>query len=123
MSYGPMSINSLATADMVSPGMPIFIAANQIDNNIITLTIALPTMDADGSNLSGLAKLIIVSLPMTGGVNPFENMGMNEALALPGVQQIVVAVDVAEAGTEKQVNVPVMNLGGTQAFGAACGDG
>lgn len=122
MAYGPMSVNSLATSDQVAPGMPVFVAAQQVDNNIIRLTIALPTMDADGSNLSGLTKLTVVSLPMSGGENPFEGLSMAEALALPGVQQVDVTVTDADAGTEKQVDVAVMNLGGVQAFGAACAD-
>jgi len=122
MAYGPLATNSMATADMVAPGMPVFVAANQVSNNIIRLTIALPTMDANGTNLSGLTKLTVVSLPMTDGINPFDGLGMPEALGLPGVQKIDVAVVEADAGTEKQVDVAVMNLGGVQAFGAACAD-
>ena len=121
MPYGPISVYDFQTADVVAPGAPVIVSANQIDNNIVRLTIACPTMDSNGSNLTGLSKLTVVSLPMTVS-NPFESLSMTEALALPGVQSVDVALTPDDAGQQKTVDVAVMNLGGFQAFGAACAD-
>lgn len=120
--YGPLSVYSLATADIVSPGMPTFVSAVQVDNTIIRLKLAMPTMDSNGGNLTGLAKLTIVSLAMTGGVNPFQGKSMTDCLALAGVQKVDVTITPTDAGQQKTVDVNVMNLGGSQAFAAACAD-
>lgn len=122
MSYGPMSVANVTTSDIVSPGMPTFVALRQVDNSVIRATVALPVMDSNGGNLTGLTKLTVVSLPQTDGVNPFEGLSMSEALALPGVQAQDVSVAEADAGQETQVDMMVMNLGGSQAFAAACND-
>jgi len=41
---------------------------------------------------------------------------------MAGIQKIDVALTPADAGQQKTVDVTVMNLGGTQAFAAACSD-
>ena len=122
MSYGPVSLSNVTTSDLVAPGMPVFVALNQTGNSIIKATVAIPVMDSDGSNLTGLTKLTIVTAVMTGGVNPFESKGMAEILAMSGVQKVDVTLVPADAGQEKTVDVAVMNLGGVQAFAAACAD-
>lgn len=71
---------------------------------------------------SGLTKLTVTSLPMTDGVNPFEAMSMMEILALDGVQTVDIPLTPDNAGTQKEITMVVMNLGGTQAFAAACAD-
>lgn len=120
--YGPISVYSLGTVDLTGPGAPTFVSATQISNTIIRLVIALPTMDSGGGNLTGLVKLSVASLPMVGTTNPFTGKAMNEILVLPSVQKIDVTVSAADAGTQRSVDVSVMNLGGTQAFCAACSD-
>lgn len=120
--YGPVSVANLVTLDLVSPGMPVFVSLTQVDNRIIRLIIAIPTMDANGDNLSGLSKLTVVSAVMIGGVNPFAAKSMTEILALSGIQKTDVALVPADAGQQKTVEVAIMNLGGTQAFAAACSD-
>ena len=122
MSYGLMSTNNLVTSDLVAPGMPTFVSIVQESNTIIRLTIAIPVMDADGGNLTGLTKMTVVSLPQVDGTNPFEGIGMPEALVITGVAKFDVTLEPADAGTEKTVDVTVMNLGGAQAFGVACAD-
>jgi hypothetical protein len=122
MAYGPLNFLTITTADLVAPGMPVFVDANQVDNSLISLKLAMPVMDVDGGSLSGLVKLTVVSLPAAGGSNPFEGKTMVECLALPGVQKVDVALTVSDAGLEKSVSVAIMNLGGMQAFAAACSD-
>ena len=121
-AYGPVTLSSLATTDIVAPGAPVFVSGTQIDNTIIRLRISTPTMDSNGGSLTGLTKLTVVSAVMTGGVNPFTAKSMTEILAMAGIQKIDVALTPADAGQQKTVDVTVMNLGGTQAFAAACSD-
>lgn len=120
--YGPVATSSLLTTDLIAPGMPVFVSATQTNNTTIRLVIALPTMDANGANLTGLTKLSVASAVMTGGTNPFESKSMTEILAMTGVTKTHVTVTPTEAGQQKTVDVPVANLGGMQAFAAACSD-
>jgi len=122
MPYGLVSTASLQTSDMVAPGLPIFIALNQESNQIIKATIAMPTTDANGDNLTGLTKLTVATLAQVGGDNPFDGLSMAEILALQGVQVQNITLKDEDAGTEKQVDMPIVNLGGMQAFAAACAD-
>ena len=119
--YGPVALGYLQTTDLIAPGMPVFVAAAQIDNATIRLTIAIPTMDANGANLSGLKLLTIATMPMSGGNNPFEGKSMTEILAM-GTAKFDVTLTPEDAGLQKTVDVPVVNLGGVQAFAAACSD-
>lgn len=121
-TYGPVSTFTLMTADMVSPGMPVFVSGSQVDNSNISLVLAMPTMDSNGTNLTGLAKVTVVTAVMVGGVNPFTNLSMTELLALPSVTKVHVTLTPDDAGLQKTVLVPVVNLGGQQAFAAACSD-
>lgn len=122
MAYGPVTTADMLTSDMVAPGLVAFVASQQIDNQIIRLTLAMPSVDANGANLTGLTKLTVVTAAMTGGVNPFDGLSMSECLAVAGSTSLDVTLTEADAGQEKQVDVPVMNLGGMQAFAAACAD-
>lgn len=120
--YGPVSVANVTTSDLIAPGMPTFVTLKQNDNKIIRATVAIPTMDANGDNLSGLTKLTVATAIMTGGTNPFTGKSMTEILATAGVQKVDVTIVPADAGQQKVVDVTVMNLGGTQAFAAACSD-
>jgi len=122
MGYGPMAIGTLATTDMVAPGLPVFISATQRTNTSIRLVIAVPSVDADGNNLTGLTKLTVVTVMQSGTANPLTGLTMTAAMALPGVTKLDIALAPADAGQQKTVDVPVLTLGGTQVFGAACSD-
>ncbi len=122
MAYGPMAVASFATTDMVAPGLPIFIASKQVSNKVVRLTVAIPSMDADGSNLTGLTKLTVVTVAMPTAANPLQGLTMTAALALPGVQKVDVTLSPSDAGQNKDIDIPVVSLGSTQAFGAACSD-
>ena len=121
-NYGPVAVFNLTTTDMVAPGMPTFVSGIQVDNTIVRLVLALPTMDAPGSNLTGLTALTVVTAPMVGGVDPFANKSMTDILAMPNASKVSVTVGPEEAGQQKTVDMPVVNLGGQQAFCAACAD-
>ena len=53
MSFGPVTIATLATMDVQAPGAP-GLSARQISNRAGEFTLTPPTTDADGSPLSGL---------------------------------------------------------------------
>lgn len=122
MAYGPVMITDIVTTDLVAPGAPIFISIQQISNVIVRVICSIPTMDADGNNLTGLKKLTVVTAPMAGGFNPFSGLGMSEILVVPAVVKIDVTLTESDAGTQKSVDMPVVNLGGAQALAAACSD-
>ena len=120
--YGPVTISEFATTDVVAPGAPTFVLVEQIDNQNIEATIAIPTTDATGGPLTGLTYLTVATATMSEGVNPFEGLSMPEILALPGAASIDIELTEADAGTQKVVTLPVVNLGGFQALAAACKD-
>ena len=122
MAYGTVSYGVLNTFDVVAPGAPTFISTQQINNQLVRAVLAIPTVDSDGSNLTGLTKLTVATAVMAGATNPFTGMSMAEILALPGVVSIDVALQASDAGAQKTVELPVVNLGGQQAFAAAAAD-
>ena len=121
MSYGTVSYGTVTTSDIVAPGAPTFISIQQISNQTVSVVLAIPAIDSDGSNLTGLTKITIVTVAMS-GEHPFEGKSMSEVLAVPGVVSIDVSLQESDAGTQKTVEMPVVNLGGQQAFAAACAD-
>ena len=72
--------------------------------------------------MTGLTKLVVLSLPKVDATNPFDGVATIDALVLPGVFTVEVTVTPTDAGTTKTVDVPVLNLGGVQAFACACND-
>jgi len=122
MSYGLVALDELQTVDLVAPGLPAFSSISQQSNTVVKCTITLPTLDADGNNLSGLTTLTVATLPKTGPDSPFEGLSMDQILALTGVVKVDVPVTPADAGVQKEVDLPVVNLGGFQSFAAACAD-
>lgn len=122
MSYGPVSLSELATTDIVAPSAPTFVTIGQIDNLTIRALVAIPTTDATGGALTGLAKLTVATMVMSGGQSPFVGLSMDEILALPGVNVVHVDLVEAEAGTQIEVVLPIVNLGGFQSLAAACSD-
>lgn len=122
MTYGPVSLGELITADVVAPGMPGFLSVKQSGNNTIKLLITIPSADSDNSPLTGLAKLTVVTAMMLDGINPFVSLSMPEILALSGIALQDVTLSPDSAGTQVEVEMPIVNLGGTQAFAAACCD-
>ncbi len=122
MPYGPTVIAELVTTDMVAPSMPTFVLIEQTDNVTMRAVCSIPTSDVGGGALTGITKLTVATAPMSGGVNPFDGLSMEEILALPEAASVDVALVEADAGTQKEVTLPVVNLGGYQAFAAACSD-
>jgi len=122
MGYGLVALAEVQTTDLVSPGLPAFSALNQVSNTVVNCTVTLPTLDANGDNLSGLTKLTVVTLPKTGATSPFEGLSMNQCIVLSGAVKVDVVVTMSDAGVQKSVDIPVVNLGGFQSFAAACAD-
>lgn len=123
MGFGTVSVTSLATLDAVAPGAPTFVSLVQSSNSTIDVTLSMPTADADGTPLTGLAKLTVATLAGDpSGFNPFEGLSMDQILTITGIQAVNVVLTPADAGTQKGVQMSVTNLGGTQWFAAACAD-
>jgi len=122
MPYGPVTVSEFATTDVVAPGAPIFVLVEQLDNDTMRATLSIPTTDATGGPLTGLTKLTVTTATMSAGANPFDGLSMSEILALPGAASVDVDLTEADAGTQKEVVLPVVNLGGFQALAAACSD-
>lgn len=122
MGYSAVATTDLQSVDAVSPGAPAFLAVTQMDNSNWAVSVQIPLQDADGSPLTGLTKLSLSTLPMTEGINPFLGLSMEECMALPGAITQDVALTPGDAGTSKDLVVPVVNLGGFQAFATACTD-
>jgi len=120
--YGPVSVAEQQAIDTVAPAAPAFVGINQQGDEAWAIDIQLPTLDSDQTPLTGLTKLTVVTLTMVEGSNPFVGLSMDEIKGLPGVVVQDVTLTPEDAGTVKTVNLPVLNLGGFQAFAAACAD-
>ena len=120
MSYGPIAIANVRTSNLGSPGMPIIVEIHQVNNDIIQATIAIPSMDSDGGNLSQLSKLTVATTVVKDRIMPFKDKNMIEILAQPSVQKVDVPLTLMDAGQEKIVSIPVVELGAVQTFAAAC---
>lgn len=120
--WSAVALTSVVTTDVMAPGAPSFAGVRQISNSQIEATVNLPTLDSDGSELSGLSKLVVATAPFVEGINPFEGLSMPEILALPGVVTAEVVLTDEDAGQQKPVVLPITNLGGNQAVAAACND-
>jgi len=122
MSYGLATISEFATTDVVAPGAPTFVLMEQIDNDTMRATVSIPTTDATGGPLTGLARLTVATATMSAGANPFDGLSMPEILAFAGAASVDVELTEADAGTQKEVILPIVNLGGFHALAAACND-
>lgn len=122
MGYSAVTLFDLQTFDVVSPAAPSVVTAVQRDNNNVDLSLLLPLVDADGSELTGLTKLTVATAAVVDAVNPFEGLSMPEILALGGVIFTDVTLTPSDAGTQKDVTLPVVNRGGFQTFAAAVSD-
>lgn len=123
MGYGPTSVSSLATSDNVAPGAPTFLVIVQEDNDSIQCTVNLPAVDSNGEPLSGLRVLTVATIASDPtGTNPFEGLSMDQILALPTVRSVNEDLEPTDAGGTAEVELPIVNLGGTQWIVAACAD-
>ena len=123
MGYGPTNIAQSVDVDLVPPGAPVFSSITQLDNTNIEVKCVVPALDANGAALSGLIKLTVATVIMPDvNVNPFDGLAMDAIMALPDVQVVHVDLVPADAGAEKVVLVPIVNLGGCQALAVACSD-
>ena len=122
MGYSAVALFDAQTSDIVSPAAPVWVSVSQTNNKTVSATILLPLGDADGSELTGLAKLTVATAAKVDGVNPFEGKSMDEILADLSVTFVDVTVSPTDAGTQISTDLPIVNLGGFQAFAAAVSD-
>ena len=122
MAYSAVAVTDAQMIDSVAPGAPSFLHLDQISNTQIEVEVQLPLQDANGEALSGLKLLVIATTPMTAGENPFSGRSMDEILAMAGVSSFEAQLTTSDAGSSKRMTLPVLNLGGFQAFAAAVAD-
>lgn len=78
MGYSELAFSSMALVDITPPGAPS-IALARTANREIEARVTLPTVDADGSSLSGMVELIVALLPeTTPSENPFSEITADE---------------------------------------------
>jgi len=127
MAFGPVAFATAQSVDEVAPGVPAFNSVGQPtgqdENYLCTLT--LPLTDADGTALTGLTQLAVFTTVKEGDVNPYEGLSMEQIIALNNNQNgVIVALDpeINVPGSEIEVVLPIILLGSTQQFAAACSD-
>lgn len=127
--YGPMTIFDLATVDQTAPGGLQITSLQQVSNREARATLTLPSADADGTPLTGLTKLTVVTIapfdvanPLE-GPNPFAGLSaFSDALAVPGVTRVDLPLSSEDAGRQVDIVLPVLAAGRHQFFAAACTD-
>ena len=122
MSFSAVTVTEGQSVDAVAPGAPAFVRVDQLDNRTWELGIQLPLTDSDGSELTGLTKLVVGTATMAKGENPFTGLSIEEIVSLPGVVTREMALSPSNAGDTVSVQTPLLNLGGFQAFAAAVSD-
>lgn len=122
MGFGPVARAVASASDVVAPGLCKITGITQAGKNEFAVSVELPTLDADDTELSGLTGLTIAIVDIVDGNDPSLGLGMTDILALPGVKFVDVALTPADAGTFKTVQVPIVDLHGDQSITAACKD-
>lgn len=104
MPNGPISRGTLETIDIVAPA-GVAVSAFQVDNQLGAADMVLPTVDSDGSPLTGLSRLTLVTSPLE---LPLTH---DEILAAPGANVQTVAITPADAGSNRSLQFPLYGIG------------
>lgn len=117
MGFGPVVAFDEDTTDVVAPGAPAFQGFAQVSNVAGKVSLQLPSLDSDGSPLTGLTHLSVATASES-----LAGKSVEEIAAVAGVVLSTIPVSDSEAGALKDVDVPVIRAGQRQ-FGAAwCDD-
>jgi hypothetical protein len=127
MGFGPVTFATAQSVDEVAPGSPAFNSVTQPpgQDEKYTCSLTLPTTDSDGTPLTGLTKLAVFTTIKEGDVNPYEGLSMDQIIALNNEQNgVIMTLDPAvnTPGSVVEVELPIILLGSTQQFAAACSD-
>ena len=115
MGFSAITFSSMALVDITPPGAPILNLARTA-NREIEARVTLPTIDSDGTPISGLTELIIALLPETTPTeNPFDgitagNLG-TYAESNSGQSANIFLVE-TDAGTLKATRFSGLTIGG-----------
>lgn len=121
--FGPIAYASVGIVDVSAPGAPAFDAVDQINNSEVRLAIRLPAVDADGSPITGLKRLLVVSAGEgEGSYNPFEGLGAGELSQVPGAVVQELTLSESDAGSLKELTFAALSVGKRQWFAAVCSD-
>lgn len=122
MAYGPRSeTRSVVLVDVSAPGAPIWVLDPSQDpvTGKIKGRFMLPSTDANGAPLTGLATLAI-AYNLNVGFSPDDTM--ESILADTNNSRLLIAVAPEQAGTEIDFEVDSLGTSGDQIFTAACAD-
>jgi len=127
MGFGPVTFATAQSVDEVAPGAPAFNSVVQPEgqDENYTCSLTLPVTDSDGTPLTGLTRLAVFTTIKEGDVNPYEGLSMDQIIALNNGQNgVIVELDpeVNTPGSTIDVTLPIILLGSTQQFAAACSD-
>lgn len=111
MSDGPITRLRLGSADVMAPG-EVGLSGRQISNTQYAVRATLPTKDADDSDLTELKTLTLGIVQVNDdGTDPTEGMDTIGVRNVCGPNIIDLPVTAADAGTDKDANLPVVKLG------------
>ena len=98
------ALGKFVVSDLQAPNDPSLAPEVQKTATTMTVNIILPTDDADGSALTGLAELTVAYWVDDGSADPTT---VDEALAIAGVKVVETPLTPADAGTTKAVDLSV----------------
>lgn len=89
MGWSPVAIQTVHTTDFVAPGAPGLVV-EQVDNSTGRFTLTPPTVDADGSELTGLtyAQAVVVQMDEVEAEQFREHF--DDVLQLNGAQPFII---------------------------------
>lgn len=108
MSFGNVAIAGLATVDVQAPGAP-GLSARQVSNSAGEFEVIAPTVDADGSPLTGVTFAQVVALQATADEAEQYRGNFEAAQALPGAQNFTIGLSAGQTVTGAFALVPDSN--------------
>ena len=104
-NFSPLSATaSIEIVDGTAPAAPILNGLRQTSNLRAVASVTLPTRDNDGSELTGLVRLVVAYAPTVAGVNPFDGMTMDQIIGA-GFQISSLGVTPDQAGQTVDVEI------------------
>lgn len=121
MAYGPRSSRTLILVDVSAPGEVIWVIDPVLDpiSGKVQGRLRLPTTDAKGTPLTGLANLA-VAYNLNSGFS--FDATMEQVLEDSANGRIIIPVTPEQGGTEVDFEVDPLGTSGEMFFTAACAD-
>jgi hypothetical protein len=125
MGYSQIIFSSLALTDITPPGVPQ-LALARTANREIEARVTLPSEDSDGSQITGLAELVVALLPETVSTeNPFDGIAAENLASFAegnGGQSSTIFLTDDDAGQIKATRFGALTIGKVYWVAAAVRD-